>query len=462
MGKHSATASSLRDFGMAASTLTFVNHASILVEDPTTRVLCDPWFRGAAFNDGWDLLSPMVLDPLADPDGPHFPTHIWLSHEHPDHFSVPTLKRVPADARARVTILFQRTTDGRVAAFCRAHGFPVTEIDDRETVVLSPTTRLTVLRNGTEDSALHLVSGDRTYLDLNDCMFESHAELRRLLGDLSPPDVLLSQFSYAEGIGGPGDTARRKASARYYLDRFFEAADLFPDAIAVPFAGFKRFSHVENEHHNDGFPLDELLAESRTRPGRVALLYPGDVLGPESLTDAALESAGARYRRDIERPVEMHQPGASVSLDELVAAGAAYRERVTAVHGRRALALLARAPDPIGLRTTPIALWDQNVVVDVSLDAGLQRASTATAAERADAGMLSMHSESLRVWLEQDFGASTVLISGRFTASDAMTSRLYRWAHLGLMTAANERLSIRYALSSAGRVVRTLLRRRSA
>lgn len=52
MGKHSATASSLRDFGMAASTLTFVNHASILVEDPTTRVLCDPWFRGAAFNDG--------------------------------------------------------------------------------------------------------------------------------------------------------------------------------------------------------------------------------------------------------------------------------------------------------------------------------------------------------------------------------------------------------------------------
>ncbi|HQX07121.1 MAG TPA: MBL fold metallo-hydrolase, partial [Zoogloea sp.] len=66
-----------------------MNHSCIVLESPGTRVLCDPWFEGTAFNDGWRLLvehSHRIDEIPCD--------YIWLSHEHPDHFSIPTLRRL--------------------------------------------------------------------------------------------------------------------------------------------------------------------------------------------------------------------------------------------------------------------------------------------------------------------------------------------------------------------------------
>ena len=64
----------------------FINHSSLVVEDKRTKILCDPWFKGLAFQDGWSLL----LDKSHDINKIDF-DYIWISHEHPDHFSIPTL-----------------------------------------------------------------------------------------------------------------------------------------------------------------------------------------------------------------------------------------------------------------------------------------------------------------------------------------------------------------------------------
>jgi len=71
--------------------ITFVGHASVLIEEAGIGLLIDPWLKGDAFNDSWALYPPAVLntDALARV------THIWISHEHPDHLSIPTLKSFP-------------------------------------------------------------------------------------------------------------------------------------------------------------------------------------------------------------------------------------------------------------------------------------------------------------------------------------------------------------------------------
>jgi len=78
----------------------WVNHASFVVESGTVNLICDPWLDGTAFNHGWRLISPTIFryEDFARV------THIWFSHEHPDHFSPSNLKRIPEQFRRNVTV----------------------------------------------------------------------------------------------------------------------------------------------------------------------------------------------------------------------------------------------------------------------------------------------------------------------------------------------------------------------
>ena len=40
--------------------LTFLNHASFMVENDDAVLLIDPWYEGSAFNQGWSLLDTSV------------------------------------------------------------------------------------------------------------------------------------------------------------------------------------------------------------------------------------------------------------------------------------------------------------------------------------------------------------------------------------------------------------------
>src|ERR1700690_2189408 len=111
--------------------LQFLTHASVKLITAQTRITSDPWYSGAAFNNGWDLIcSPSDLIAIGSDA-----THIWLSHEHPDHFSIEFFKAMP-NRSARV--LFQNTKDHRVASFLRLQGFAVDEIPEDEDFAVEP------------------------------------------------------------------------------------------------------------------------------------------------------------------------------------------------------------------------------------------------------------------------------------------------------------------------------------
>lgn len=84
----------------------------MIVESGKTKILCDPWFTGTAFNNGWRLLFENSHDiNQIDFD------YIWISHEHPDHFFIPTLSEI----KKGKNFLYQQTLDKKVKNLIRRY-----------------------------------------------------------------------------------------------------------------------------------------------------------------------------------------------------------------------------------------------------------------------------------------------------------------------------------------------------
>ena len=182
--------------------LEWVNHASFLITQGEVGLICDPWLTGDAFDHGWSLVSETQFTPQ---DFERV-THIWFSHEHPDHFSPPNLKSIPSELRARITVLYQASLDGRVASFCRRLGFKrVVELAEGEVHELGDQVSIRVYPYIFGDSWATVQVGSLTLLNLNDCVVNTAAKAQAIAERVGSVDVLFTQFSNAQGIGNPAD-----------------------------------------------------------------------------------------------------------------------------------------------------------------------------------------------------------------------------------------------------------------
>ena len=116
-----------------------IGHASVVIDTGDVRIWCDPWLTGKVFNESWTLFPPPHFEPewLDEID------YLWISHEHPDHFNIPTLRGLPDEFKQRVTILFQQNTSQKMFDAFSKLGFPnQLALRDRKIVRLSPTTEI--------------------------------------------------------------------------------------------------------------------------------------------------------------------------------------------------------------------------------------------------------------------------------------------------------------------------------
>ena len=253
----------------------FVNHASLILTHECVRLLCDPWLAGTAFNEGWALLSASAFTP-ADFKGV---THIWYSHEHPDHFSPRVLAEIPEAARPRIEVLFHESDDEKVLRHCQALGFGTRELPAGQRVALGPDFHVRCQRwDHSDDSWLLVEAGGRRLLNLNDCLVSTPDDMRRLGEAVGPIDVLATQFSIAAWDGNPEEEARRRAGARHMLERTVAQCRTLEPRFVIPFASFVWFCHEENDYMNSAVVrVDEVEAairrETSTTP---VVLYPRD------------------------------------------------------------------------------------------------------------------------------------------------------------------------------------------
>lgn len=288
---------------MGSVQIRWINHASFVVEHQGVRLICDPWLDGTAFDNGWALLSKTVFD-YADFASI---THIWFSHEHPDHFSPPNLKKIPEDARQHITVLYHETKDKKVVDYCRKLGFgAVVELKPDEWFSLSPDVRI-FNRPFQADSWMCIQTPEVTLLNMNDCEVdrrEDMAEIRRYVG--RDVDVLFTQFSYAGFAGNQDDLDGRRKRANRKLQQMKLQVDVIGPKQVVPFASYVWFCHEENYYMNNGintirdacrFLQDELHVQP-------VVLYPGDVWD----VSASHDSAASLQQYDVDYEAVHNNP----------------------------------------------------------------------------------------------------------------------------------------------------------
>lgn len=413
-------------------TLEFVCHASVILRRDPVHLLCDPWLSGTAFDDGWALLA----EPAFGAEDFESITHLWYSHEHPDHFSPRTLAMIPEEYRERITVMFHASSDGKVVEFCRKLGFTrVVELHSGEWLELAPGFSIRCdTWEGTDDSWLLVSTPEGKVLNLNDCQAvrqQQADDLHRATGDV---DVLLTQFSISSWDGNPEDVARREAGAQAMLDRVVRQANTLQAKHVVPFASFVWFCHEENAYMNSAMrpvkDVAELIAgQTGAQP---VVLYPGDTWAVGATIDSS--SAIQRYAEDLATlDTRPRVSSDRVAIDELQQAaerfGAALGQhrsrlrlrlnaaRMNARHQQRlhtAAPLrgrLAALSALLRLEVRPARIWltDHETAVEYCLLRGLRRAPL-----RHEDCDMEMSSAALMFAFRFLWGGESLQINGRF------------------------------------------------
>jgi hypothetical protein len=376
----------------------WINHAGYEVRSNGVRIVHDPWLDGYAFLDAWSLLakSRYPLEEFAGVD------YIWISHEHPDHFSPGVLRRIPAEVRATITILHQFTRDKRVIAFCRKLGFATVELPHRQRVELKNGVTITCGIDR-QDSWCYLETPNATYFNANDCV---GADWNAVGGSLSRPvDVLLTQFSYASWVGNPGDDARMRQQAHEKIGQMEQQLRSLRPKILIPFASYVWFCRPENFYLNaHANQIEDVYARFKDRLPTV-VLYPGDHYHPGEKLDST--RALQRYADDAaEHGVPLAADDKSSSMEELLRLSATHQ---TELHRRNAMWLLRPLAWTGYVRPVRLYLHDIAQGIEYSMFGGVLRQGLSAAQCE-----LEMRSSSLANMLANGYGFNTFYIGGRF------------------------------------------------
>lgn len=421
----------------------WVNHASFVFEYGDLRLISDPWLTGPAFNYGWRLLSPGVFshDDFAGL------THVWFSHQHPDHFSPRDIRAIPQDVRQRLSVLYQQTRDKKIVRFCQGLRFrEATELADGVWTSIASAVQVMCGKWDDRDSWLAIRTPDVTILNLNDCYVYEAEQARSIARRVGHVDVLMTQFSYANWAGNPEDEERHRAEAGLKFQEIqLQVEAIKPEAV-IPFASFVWFSHDENFYHNAQMNrVADIAAWIEGELGCAAVvLYPGQRWNVGETID--WRQAAERYNADFDA-VLRNGPAdhvRSVEPSRLLAASVDFLARV-----KQRNPALAFVP---GMRTSAY-VTDLGRAYEFSLS-GMREVSSDSAVD------LRLNSDSLLFALRAPWGGNALAVNGRFTVPQGGNmDRFFRFFRAADLNDHGYTLDFRWAANQVAKSIARRVRR---
>ncbi len=411
----------------------WVNHASFVIDtsgapdrassNAGIRLICDPWIDGTAFNNGWRHMSPTKFSYQNFSDI----THIWFSHEHPDHFSPPNLQKIPEEYRPRITVLFHFTKDKRVIDVCKALGFTTQELPEDQWVSVG-NAKVICGRNGQIDSWMGIECAGQKLLNMNDCVYERTTDITHIREIFGQPQVLFTQFSYANWVGNRGDSNAQWRAAQDKRIEMRKQTQIFKPKQIVPFASFVWFSHQENFYMNEGVNrISDIFKYCEETLGVPAVvLCPGDQweAGTPHDSSDALQKYESELNSILDHPkLDKSAPVPDEKLHELAKACFA---KLRKENNRLLLALMPAA-------SVYLTDKDQTAVVSCSK---LQLSGGRTG--KID---VEMGSDSLAYCFRFGWGGDTLQVNGRYQVpSGGKVRKFFRIFRVPGLNTANEHL----------------------
>ena len=303
-----------------------INHASVIIRCGQTRILTDPWFQGTAFNNSWALLSenePSLKDlKLLD--------YIWISHEHPDHFHLPTLKTIVSSVNESCTVILQKKNSEKMLRVLKSFGYKnFLQLRHDSICAIAEDLDIYSYQIGLMDSVMGIRFNGQVVLNINDCSLEDH-EIRRIkkrLGARKP--ILLNQFSLAGNNGSEKNMGQLEEKANSILRDMIRIHNSFGALTTIPFASLMFFASPSNSYMNSyrnsmnkvRRVFDENLCD-------LTVLYYNETYfdGAKDMNEAAADRWDEIYDKAISNC--NFDPYRSIELEELLAAVKAKRKEL--------------------------------------------------------------------------------------------------------------------------------------
>ena len=389
------------------TTIQFINHASVRISYEDVSLLSDPWYFGDAFHKGWNLLVEQSTDEIMKIINSI--THIWISHEHPDHFSISFFKNYEELIKSQgIVILFQETNDKRVKEFFTQNGFNFNELKFEQPFLISNNYKITCIKDGFYDSALFIQTKDKKILNLNDCYVRTESRANEIYKVTGKCDILLAQFSYAAWKGGKENLSWRKLASKEKLNDIALQVKKFEPKQVIPFASFVYFSNESNKYLNDSvnWPKD-VSNKLKHMDVFVNIMKPFDYLDESNSLQKIKNASDFWEKKYSNISANKYNKYNIVEIDELQQCFKKYQTRVFN-NNNKYFIKFARVLSPIKIfQPIIIKLQDTNktIVLDIFLD------SLKPSNLSAD---LVMSSESLKFILSFPFGFDTLTVNGCF------------------------------------------------
>jgi len=385
----------------------FIRHASILIDCGEDKILCDPWFTGTAFDDGWKHVNNSDLD-INDLDF----NYIWYSHEHPDHFSVSDLKRLK---RKDITILFQETMDNKVKNFCKKEGFKVIELEHLKSYELNQDLNII---NGTDgfDSWLCVKHKGKTVLNLNDCRLDSEENLSVVKNTVGNIDGLYTQFGYANWAGNDGDSKGPEIARRILYAQIKNQIEILKPEAIIPFASYVFFCHEENSYWNStAVEISESFEKMNQMHNNVCVTYPNDIWTVGEDWDISKSYSNIeKYTDDLE-----------LALSQKLCTSETYGVEILHESFVKMITKIKKDNNydsilSLGLKPSIVHITDLDLIISFDI--------TTDKLEIVDEGSfdVSMSSNSFKYLMDHKWGRGTIMINGRFSANYSRAGKFWQ------------------------------------
>lgn len=274
--------------------ITFIGHASILIETGGISILSDPWWRGPCFGAQWWVYPAPAVDTLKDVK----PDYIYISHGHNDHLHPGTLKQFSRDT----TILVAQSSN--MSKFIRDMGFTVIEVGEEAIALGSEGVSCRIMPTYSDDTLMAIADGREVCLNINDALHSAPAAIQETvaarLKELYPViDYVFCGYGTASHFPNcyviPGKNSAATAAHRqtYFNRQWARLIERLDPAFGFPFAADVVFLEEDlqwaNEPmHNAERPTDafrELFPQSTVT---VVDIAPGYVIEDRVTRKAAL------------------------------------------------------------------------------------------------------------------------------------------------------------------------------
>lgn len=375
----------------------WVNHASFVLESNGVRMISDPWIEGTVFDKGWGLLS----EPKFQYQDFESITHIWFSHEHPDHFNPPNIKKIPEEYRKRITVLFQETKDRKVVEYCNKLNFKgVVELNKGKWHEIAADFSV-YCHPFEDDSWLCIKAEGKTILNVNDCVLNKRldaAKIKQIVGNVH---LLMTQFSYANWVGNQNDSEAMKSHAKEKLTRIKMQVEVFDPDYVIPFASYVWFCHEENFYMNtESNRVEDVHKFIKSLGVHSIVLYPGDTWQVATDHDSrqALESYKFDYGKVFTAATCIKAD--PVQLEQLKQNAQGFTKKLHQLNSSLCLRLL---------KPTKIYLTDHQKSFTLSTQSALTE--TEVSEDQCD---ISLSSDALNYAFMHLWGGDTLQINGRF------------------------------------------------